>query len=56
MASSADAEQHKQQAERCRRLARQMTDPSVQAQLVEIAATYENLARQIERYLADQRD
>jgi hypothetical protein len=51
MASSADIERHRREAERCRRLARQMTDPAIQAQFNEIAETYEMLARQLEQLL-----
>ena len=52
MATKAEADRHRRAAQRCRQLARQMTDAGMQAQLAEIADTYEKLARQIERYLA----
>jgi hypothetical protein len=44
-----DAARNRREAERCRRLADEMTDPASGARLREIADTYEKLADQIER-------
>lgn len=44
-----DAERNRREAERCRKLASQMTDAVVRAEILDVAKTYDMLADQIER-------
>jgi hypothetical protein len=44
-----DVDRNRREAERCRALADQMTDPVLRAQVRDVAKTYDMLAEQIER-------